>query len=711
MWPGVYVRASLDLTPVLEIEANEALYVGIDVGGTFTDAVLVTERGGTARGKALTTPGDHVNGVMASLGRLAETVGLESREMLTQAGHITVGTTVVTNAIAEMRGRRTGLLVTKGFRDTMRIARCPRVPTVDPFLQAPMPEIVPRAQIAEIDERLDASGSVVVGLDEQGLIDRTRALIDHQGVEALAVCFLWSFLNPVHEQRARAMLEEEFPDVFLSISSELYPVIGEYERMVTTCLNAFVSEAVSSYVEQLGAGLAGAGFVGNLHLGQSLGGVLDTAEAGRRPLHLYNSGPVGGVVGARRLAEAVGIDDFLTADMGGTSFDVSLVRSGRAEVAHRTVMERFETGLSQLDITAIGAGGGSICWIDERGAPRVGPHSAGADPGPASYGRGGTEPTVTDIAAVLGLIDPDYFLGGTMPLDIAAARAAIETNLGALGSNADEIAPRLYRIIVRNMRDATRRASIQRGHDPRGLTMVAYGGASGLFAAEICRAAGVQRVVVPDYAAVFSANGLLSGDAIRTEARTVQWFPATAPLESVNDGYLQMAADARQNMAGRGFAADEIQCTYEADVRFAGQSFDVTIELPERPITEADREPILDAFRTRYADLYGPGSVWEEFPAVLMTARVIARSARPKPALATIDTSSLSIDTARRSTRRAYVPDMDLFQDLDCYEASALPTSEVMHGPCIIEDVDTTVFVPSDATVERDSHGNLELQL
>jgi N-methylhydantoinase A len=710
--PQLISRSAADTAKaVVELDGLQSLYVGIDVGGTFTDAVLVTETGQTSRAKALTTPGDHVNGVMSSLARLAETVGLNSAAMLGQAGHITVGTTVVTNAIAEMRGRRTGLLVTKGFRDTMRIARCPRVPTVDPFLQAPMPEIVPRARIAEIDERLDASGSVVIALDEQGLIDRARALIEDERVEALAVCFLWSFLNPAHEQRARALLETEFPEMFLSISSELYPVIGEYERMVTTCLNAFVSEAVSSYVEQLGEGLADAGFAGNLHLGQSLGGVLDTAEAGRRPLHLYNSGPVGGVVGARRLAESIGIEDFLTADMGGTSFDVSLVRSGRAEVAHRTVMERFETGLSQLDITAIGAGGGSVCWIDERGAPRVGPHSAGADPGPACYGRGGTEPTVTDIAAVLGLLDPDYFLGGAMSLDLKAARDAIEDNLSVLGSTAEEIAPKLYRIIVRNMRDATRRASIQRGHDPRALTMLAYGGASGLFAAEICRAAGLQRVVVPNYAAVFSANGLLSGDAIRTEARTVQWFPAAAALDTVNDAYREMATEARQNMSGRGFRADEIGCTYEADMRFAGQSFDVTVELPERPITDDDREPLLDAFRNRYADLYGAGSVWEEFPVVLMTARVIARSARPKPAMATIDSSALTVTNARRARRQSFVPDLERFEDVDCYEASALPVGEIVSGPCIVEDVDTTVFVPSDAALERDEYGNLEVRL
>jgi N-methylhydantoinase A len=693
------------------IDSADELYVGIDVGGTFTDSVLVTATGTTARAKALTTPGEHVQGVMGSLGNLAGRVGLDLASMLRRTSHITVGTTVVTNAIAEMRGRRTGLLVTKGFRDTLRIARCPRIPTVDPFVQAPMPEIVPRARIGEIDERVDAAGRIVVPLDEAALLAQTRRLVEDEGAEAVAICFLWSFLNPAHEKQAEDAIAAEFPGLFVSVSSDLYPVIREYERMVTTCLNAFVSDAVASYVDQLEAGLQEVGFSGNLHLGQSLGGVLDTSEARRRPLHLFNSGPVGGVVGARRVAEAKGLEDFLTADMGGTSFDVSLVRSGHADVAHRTVMERFETGLSQLDITAIGAGGGSICWIDERGAPRVGPHSAGADPGPACYGRGGEEPTVTDTAAVLGFLDPGYFLGGSMRLDVDAARGAIESRLGVLGSDAEEIAPRLYEIIVRTMRDAVRGASIRRGHDPRGLSMVAYGGASGLFAAEICRSAGLPRFLVPDYAAVFSAKGLLSGDAIRTEAKTVQWFPASAPLDGVNDAYARMADAALENMVGRGFEADDISWTYEADMRFAGQSFDVTVDLPQRPLTDEDREPILQSFQERYAQLYGLGSVWSEFPAVLMTARVIARGARPKPAVIEIDSAHLSLAGARRGSRRVYVPDAGEFRDLYCFEASALPAGEPLEGPCIVEDVDTTVYAPSGARVERDVNGNLEVRL
>ena len=687
--------------------------IGIDVGGTFTDAVGMAADGSMIRGKASTTPSAHVDGIMDALERLAEAAGAERDELLREADLLSVGTTVITNAIAEMKGRRTGLLVTKGFRDTLRIARSPRIPTVDPFVQAPMPELVPRGLIAEIDERVDVDGDVVVPLDEQQVIKRVGRLIEDEGIEALAVCYLWSFLNPVHEARTREIVSEAFPDLFLSVSSELYPVIREYERMVTTCLNAFVSEAVTSYVEELDSRLTGAGFEGRVYLGQSLGGSLEPEEAKRRPLHLFNSGPVGGVIGARRLADAMGLTDIITADMGGTSFDVALVREGQPDVSHRTVMERFETGLSKVDITVVGAGGGSICWLDERGAPRVGPHSAGAVPGPACYGRGGTEPTVTDVAAVLGLIDPDYFLGGTMELDIDASRAAIESRLGGLGQSAEEIGARMTRIIVGNMLAAVRTVSVQRGRDPRGLTMFAYGGASGLFAGEICRGIGISRIIVPNFAAVFSAAGLLSADPIRTEARTVQWSPEAGELGVINEALGSMRAAAVENLEGRGFSSDEIEVEYVLAMRFAGQTFDVDVPVETRPLTDDDRAPLIASFQQRYGELYGAGSVWENFPMTVMTARVIARGVRPKPPPSRLDGSAdgASAATALRKRRRVYLPDAGGWTEVDCYEAAGLPVGEHLSGPCIVEDVDTTIFVPAGARLAREPFGGFELRL
>lgn len=685
--------------------------IGVDVGGTFTDTVAMSGDGEMARAKSPTTPSNHVDGIMSALERLADAAGVSPEEMLAGAQLVSVGTTVVTNAIAEMRGRRTGLLVTKGFRDTLRIARCARIPTVDPFVQEPMPEVVPQRLIGEIDERVDVDGDVVVPLDEAQLLEQARKLVD-DGIEALAICYLWSFVNPVHEKRTKELLESEFPGLFLSVSHELYPVIREYERMVTTVLNAFVSEAVTTYVDELQARLTEAGFGGRVYLGQSLGGSLDPAEANRRPLHLFNSGPVGGVVGARRVADVMGYSDILTGDMGGTSFDVALVREGKPDVTHQTVMERFETGLSQVDITVVGAGGGSICWLDERGAPRVGPKSAGAVPGPACYGQGGQEPTVTDIAAVLGLIDPDYFLGGAMKLDVDAARHAIESRLGRFGATPEEAAAQMSRVVVGNMLQAVRRVSVQRGRDPRGLVMFAYGGASGLFAADISRGIGISKVVVPNFAAVFSATGLLAGDPIRTEAQTVQWSPEGDDLEILNAALSSMRDRASANMRERGFGEDEIEVSYEMAMRFAGQSFDVDVPIEPRPLTEDDRQPLIEAFRRRYAELYGPGSVWENFPMSVTTARVIVRGVRAKPPPARLETNSNggAAAAARRAPRNVYLAE-EGWTEIDCYDAGACPVGLELDGPCVVEDLDTTIFVPARARVMREPFGGFEIEL
>lgn len=679
---------------------TSTLNIGVDVGGTFTDAVAVGEDGSMFRAKSATTPGRHVDGIMNVLTELAMHMEVDLGVLLERTSHLSVGTTVVTNAIAELRGRRVGLLVTKGFRDTLKIARSPRVPTVDPFVQAAMPVIVPNERIVEIDERVDAAGTEVVPLSVSQVLESVRILREEQDVEAIAICYLWSFLNPSHEAATRDAIARAFPDLFVTASSDLYPVIREYERMVTTCLNAFVSEAVASYARELDDLLQAAGFSGRVYLGQSLGGVLDPAEAEVRPLHLFNSGPVGGVAGAIELARELDISEFITADMGGTSYDVSLVRRGKAEVMHRAVIDRFETGISQLDITPVGAGGGSICWIDDRGAPRVGPRSAGADPGPVCYGRGGQEPTVTDIAAVLGLVDSKYFLGGAMSLEIENARTAVADHLGSLGGAPEEIAGEMYRIVVQSMIQAVRTASIRRGRDPRGLAMFSFGGASGLFSAEICRGVGIPKIIIPEYASVFSAYGLLRADPIRTEARSIQWFPETSDLAQVNSALEAMRHAALDNMKSRGFAADEVTLECTADMRFSGQSFDIAIPLPFRTMAEDDRSALVDAFRNEYSAQYGPGSVWAGFSPVVTTARVVARAIRSKPAVAANVHTADIVDQAS-GERSVYLLDSCVWQNIPVWETERIRQGRQIDGPCIVENLDTTIFIPEGAHVER----------
>jgi N-methylhydantoinase A len=369
---------------------------------------------------------------------------------------------------------------------------------------------VRRADVLEIDERIDYAGSEIIALDSDQVRAAARELVDGHGCDALAVCFLWSFINPAHEREAKQAIAELYPELFVSISCEVFPVAREYERLVTTVFNSFTSAGVAEYVSTLEGKLTELGCAARPSLMQSVGGLLSPEEARGLPIQLISSGPVGGVVGARALAERLDLHDVITADMGGTSFDCALIKDLTLTEAHRADLGKFATGLSMIDISAIVAGGGSIFWRDARRAPRAGPHSAGADPGPACYGRGGTEPTVTDVALAMGLMDPDYFLGGAMALDRDAALRAVRERIAEpMGWGIDRALPGLYRIVVDAMSNAVRAISIERGHDPRDFTMVGYGGASGLFLPLICRAMGISDLVLPANASVFSAYGLL----------------------------------------------------------------------------------------------------------------------------------------------------------------------------------------------------------
>jgi N-methylhydantoinase A len=409
----------------------QQLHIGVDIGGTFTDVVVSTAGGELHRAKGLTTHGDYGRGIVDVLELVARReLEIPLSELLARTVSFVNGTTIVTNAVAELRGSRVGLIVTRGTRDTLRIARAPRTNDYDMQTQVPLPDLVAREAIVEVDERVDYSGRIVVGLTPERAEAAVRHLVDEQRVEALAVCLLWSFQNPAHEQLIGETARRLHPDLFVSLSCDVHPVHREYERMVTTVLNSFTGDAVAGYVDGLARELAARGLETPFSLMQSIGGRIPAEQAKRRPISLVNSGPVGGVIGAQSLGAAYGLRRVITADMGGTSFDCALIDNGEVGLAHRAELNRFLTGLSLVDIATIGAGGGSIAWIDGRGMPRVGPRSAGSIPGPACYGRGGEEPTVTDASVALGFIDPDFFLGGAMRVDRSLAEQAIARHVG-----------------------------------------------------------------------------------------------------------------------------------------------------------------------------------------------------------------------------------------------------------------------------------------
>lgn len=688
-------------------------HIGVDIGGTFTDVVAIDDQGSVRRAKALTTPQAYTRGIFDALNTLAGDVGTPLGDLLGACDLFINGTTIVTNAIAQLRGRKVGLLTTRGFRDTLRIARSARTNDMDLQTQISPPDIVARADILEVDERVDSFGEVIVPLDEGQVREALRLLVDGHGCEAIAVCFLWSFLNPSHEERVLAIARDLYPNLFVSISSRVFPVAREYERMVTTVFNSYASAGIEGYVTLLEQELQDAGLGVEVGMMQSIGGLLSNAEAKEQPIQLINSGPVGGALGARALAAALGIDDVITADMGGTSFDTALVKDGELMLAHRARLGDFDTGLSMVDISAIGAGGGSICWLDARGAPRVGPQSAGADPGPACYGRGGTEPTVTDVAVALGLIDPNYFLGGALKLDAGAARNAITTRIAQpLGWDLDTTASGLYQIVTDTMANAVRSATIEKGYDPRRFTMVAFGGAGGLFMAQICRTMGISEIVIPDDAAVFSAYGLLWADGVRSFVQTVNWIVPAAPLEPLNAVLSSLAKQAQATLRERRFAPEAIDLRFEGDCKFAGQIFELTIPLPASQLEDGHREQITREFTEAYERLYGKGTAWEGYPALMLNARVTGTGHVQKPALRRETISGpATAAAALHGERDALLPDLGRRQRTRVYRGDKLTPGMALDGPAIVEDVDTTIYVPDGANLRVDEFRNYRLSV
>lgn len=695
--------------------ANHQFSIGVDIGGTFTDLVVVNEEGKVFRSKAFTTPDDYPEGIIHALERLCnEELHISVSELLRQTKVFVNGTTIVTNALAELKGMKVGLLTTQGFKDTLRIARSARTNEFDLQTQVPPPELVQRDCIAEVWERVDYSGKAVVPLNEDQARQQIRYLVEEKGVEAIAVCFLWSFRNPGHEQRVKSIIHEMYPDLFVSVSSDIYPVSREYERMVTTTLNAFTSRGAREYLTSLEKRLAERGLRVPVGMIQSTGGITTTSEASEKPISLLNSGPVGGVVAANSLGKALQLKNIITADMGGTSFDTSVIVNNEITHIHRARVNRLDTGLSLVDINAIGAGGGSVAWLNEQGLPQVGPKSAGSQPGPACYNRGGTEPTVTDIAVALNFIDPDYFLGGSVKLNKEAAIKAIDEKIARpLGIPTVEAAAGLFDLVIANMSNAVRAVSIEKGHDPREFTMISYGGASALYIAAIAQELGIKNVIIPNNASVFSAYGLLWSDYSRSYVQTVNWNLANGDVNALNDKLAELTALAQKDLADNGFNEKDIRIVWEGDFKFGTQAFELTIPLPKRSLTEDDRAVLAKAFSEEYERLYGTGTSWDgaDHLTILLNVRVTGIGTIQKPSLQTFSRSHSITGSAKTAEREVYLPQERQTKVVSIYKAELLNTGMEVNGPAVIEAKDTTIYIPEDAYIMVDQYGNYCLTL
>jgi N-methylhydantoinase A len=550
--------------------------VGVDVGGTFTDCVLRRPDGTLVLEKALTTPGDESDGVLAGLGQLAGGEGITLADLLARTRTIVHGTTTGDNTMIQMTGAPTGLLVTDGFRDEVEMRRCYKEDIWDPALPPPTP-IARRRVRLEVRERMTAEGDVLEPLDEEAVRKATERLRNF-GVTSIAISFLHSFLNPAHELRARELVLDEYPDVeMVSLSHEVLPKPPEFERTSTTLVNAYVGPPISRYLARLTARLGEAGYHHELLVATSAGGVATAAQAAKRAVATIGSGPTGGVSAAARAARAAGLADVVSVDMGGTSYDVCLIRDGRPEIKMDwNWRHRYCIGIPMVDIPSVGAGGGSVAW-EEGGVLHVGPQSAGSRPGPVCYGRGGTEPTVTDADLVLGRLDPNGFAHGRMVLDVGAAHAAFGALGARVGLDAEATAVATLRLVDAHMTDAVRRVLSLAGVDPRRLDLVAFGGMGAVHSSTQARALGMRRVLVPAAAAGLSALGLLTANHVVDDSRGY-----IAPWHEVDVDVMRRLAteletSARAELTVAGVPDDRVTLEWSLLLVYPGQTFDTAI--------------------------------------------------------------------------------------------------------------------------------------
>jgi N-methylhydantoinase A len=682
----------------------DALRVAVDIGGTFTDCTVIDGDGRVITGKAPSTPADPAAGALASLERAAALLGLHPHALLARTTAFVHGCTVTTNAIVTRSGVPTGLLTTRGFRDTLTIGRvyqkaaglAPAAVVHAARLGKPDPPIIEPSAIREVSERVDRTGRVLMPLDRDELEERADELV-RDGAQALAVCFLWSFINPAHEREARDVLERAFPGVHLSVSSELVPLLGEYERTVTTVLDAYVAPRLTSYLSELEERLAALGYRGPLHVMHAAGGVTSAADARRRPITTVDSGPTGGTLGARAVGRARAEPNLICADVGGTTFDVSLIAGGDVELDRAPVISQYTLQLPKVAVRSVGAGGGSIAWIDDDGMLRVGPQSAGATPGPVAYGRGGRRPTVTDAIVMLGFLSAPG-------LDRAAAARALAELGEPLELDAVQVARGIFRIANAQMADLVRRCVIERGHDPRDFTLVAYGGAGPTHAAHYAGEAGIERIVVPAQAAVFSSFGMLTSELTRSVELSRRYdLPLSPAAERELDDALRELGTTAAGANGGG--AHAVRVGVSAKFRMQAHTLALTLPDDDAPPRSARLERL---FVERYEALYGPETVIPGAPIEITSLRVDVAQALPVHATGAL--ADANGTPAPRKGERAVHWDDGAAAATPVIDGDRLLAGHRLRGPVLVERRhDTTVLPPGHAALV-DRAGNLVIE-
>ncbi len=680
-----------------------AYRLGVDVGGTFTDLALLEE--GTGRltvAKVPSVPDDPAAGILEGIERILGEAGVSPGEV----SYLAHGTTVATNALLQRRGARTGLITTRGFRDLLEIARQRRPALYDLHVPKP-PPLAPRARRHEVTERVMADGTVRHPLD-LAEVDRALEALAAEGIEALAVCFLYAFLRPEHEAAVVARARARLPGVYCSASHEVLPEFREYERLSTTVANAFLGPAMARYIEAFRRRVRALGIPGDPYMTQSNGGTIGVDEAARVPVRTVLSGPAAGVAGAAWLAGLAGLGSVVTFDMGGTSTDVALIQAGAPAVAYEREIAGIPLRVPALDIHTIGAGGGSLARRDSGGALLVGPESAGADPGPACYGRGGTEPTVTDANLLLGRLSPRGLLGGQMPLARERAAEAVGRLARALGLDLLEAARGIVRVVNAGMARAVRLVTVQRGVDPAGLPLLPFGGAGPLHAAAVARELGIPTIVVPPRPGILCALGLLAEDLRADFVRTRVGPLEAGALESLAAGFAALEAEAEAWLARERVPPARRVRERWLDLRYRGQNYELPVPVPAAVWRDGTVEPLRCAFLAAHEAAYGFAA--EDEPVQVVNLRVTARGLADRPPLPRRPPGPADPAGALVGRRPVDFPELGGWRECPVYDRARLQPGHRLRGPAVVEQFDSTTVVDPDQVAEVDEWGCLRIR-
>ncbi len=664
--------------------------VGIDIGGTFTDVIAVSDDGEVGTFKIPSTPSDPSRAVARALSLLSEN----------RVSEVIHGSTVATNTILERKGAKTALLTTDGFRDNIYIQRQNKTDVYSPRYRKPVP-VVTRDLVIEIPERITHTGDVLIPMDLTGVYDEVKNLVGANGVRSIAVCFLHSYKNPKHEVEVAEFLEKGFPNLVVTISSDVLPEFREYERTSTTLLSAYLKPVVSNYIDRIEAEIdsTDASFL----VMQSSGGTLPGGTAKRHAAQMFLSGPAAGVTGAMHVGMRRRSGNLFTLDIGGTSTDVALITNGQPSITTEMAVDGLPIAFPMIDIGTIGAGGGSIAWLDDGGMLRVGPQSAGAEPGPACYGKGGLCFTVTDALVIMGFIRPDTFLGGDMTLDVRASRDVAVPLCEELGLTPEELAESVFQINLSSVTRAMRLVSVERGYDPRDYTMCAFGGGGPLHAALVAEDLGVDAVIVPPHAGLFSAYGLLTADFRRDYVLTEPMPVRGASPDRIREILATLRRNADEDYARMGLEPSGLSVSYSVDMRYVGQGHDLNVPLGETELNGPALTMLKDAFDHVHREKYG--HAFPEDAAEFVSFRARAMKYREKPELRSPLKSGVrpvpevedAVIWKGRTLRMRFI------------DRAAFTTDTCVDGPAVIVERESTTLVPLGWHSELDASGNLVL--